>query len=88
MSTARTRFGVSILVALAMAVLLHVSPSAAARADTASAIAPDAQFDGLASIGALASLTSARTQAAVALGAGVPMLIAGVMLRRRLYADA
>ena len=90
MSTARNRFGVSILVALVLAVLLAPVPAdAAARvAQPASASAGLGDDLGLGGIEQIASLTSTRTQIAMGLGAGVPLLIIGCMVRRRIYAEA
>jgi hypothetical protein len=89
MSTARNRFGVSILVALVLTVLL--TP---VRADAAASVTHKASASvghdndlGLGGIEAIASLTSTRTQLALGLGAGVPLLIVGFMVRRRIYAE-
>ena len=91
MSTARNRFGVSILVALVLAVALQAAPAQAAAANTpgASALADvrPSGFEGFGTISDLAAATSGRTQFAVALGAGVPMIIIGFMVRRRVYAE-
>jgi hypothetical protein len=80
MSTARNRFGVSILVALVMGVLLSAAPEAAS--------APAAVGVPFGGIETLAVMTSTRAQLAVALGAGVPMIIIGFMVRRRIHAEA
>ena len=89
MSTARNRFGVSILVALVLAVLLAPVPADAAARVVQPANASIGLGDdlGLGGIDTLASLTSTRTQLAVGMGAGVPLLIIGCMVRRRIYAD-
>ena len=87
MSTARNRFGVSILVALVLGILLPAAPKAASAPapQTAGIFGGDEEFG---SIDNLAAATSARTQLAVALGAGVPLVIIGFMVRRRIYAEA
>jgi hypothetical protein len=89
MSTARDRFGVSILVALVLGVLLSAAPEAASASAPHSAgiFGGAAGDEGFGSIDNLAAATSARTQLAVALGAGVPLVIIGCMVRRRLYAE-
>jgi hypothetical protein len=86
MSTARNRFGVSILVGFVLTVLCHVGTpvAAAGDADFAAALAGD---DGMGGIERIISAASARTQVAIGLGAGVPLLIVGFMVRRRIYAD-
>jgi len=93
MSTARNRFGVSILVALVLGVLLTATPASASARGAASdsgqpaiSVSPsDVQLFG--AVGEIASAASGRTQTAIALGAGVPLLIIGTMVRRRIYAD-
>jgi hypothetical protein len=92
MSTARNRFGVSILVALVLAVFLNASAhaatgTAAGAADIPALAQGDGQFEQFGSIGDLTT-TSGRTHMAVAAGAGVPLLIVGLMVRRRIYAEA
>jgi hypothetical protein len=85
MSTARNRFGVSILVGFVLTVLCHVTPIAAAGdSGFAAALAGD---DGMASIERIMTSASSRTQVAIGLGAGVPLLIVGIMVRRRIYAE-
>jgi hypothetical protein len=90
MSTARNRFGVSILVALLLAVLLKpASADAAVRvAEPAHAPAGLGGDPGFGHIEEMALLTSTRTQLAMGLGAGVPLLLIGFMVRRRIYAEA
>jgi hypothetical protein len=93
MSTARNRFGVSILVALVLAVLLAASSAHAATGTAGAFEVPIVakgdvgQIGQFGSIGDLAATTSGRTQFAIAAGAAVPLLIVGVMVRRRVYAD-
>jgi len=93
MSTARNRFGVSILVALVLGVLLTATPASASARGAASDSGQPAVSDGASdfqpfgAIGEIASATSGRTQTAIAFGAGVPLLIVGSMVRRRVYAD-
>ena len=87
MSTARNRFGVSILVACVLAVLLSAAPEAAAPVSQGAGAIFGGGSEGFGSIEQLASATSTRTQMAVALGAGVPLVIIGCMVRRRLYAE-
>jgi hypothetical protein len=85
MSTARNRFGVSILVALVLGVLLNPVPAdAAARGVHSAGLGTEL---GLGGIDQLAAMTSTRTQMALGLGAGVPLLVIGFMVRRRIYAD-
>ena len=88
MSTARNRFGVSILVGLALAVLCTVQDSVrAAQPEPASYAFAEAEGDGMFSIDRVMSAASSRTQIAIGLGAGVPMLLIGMMVRRRNQAD-
>jgi hypothetical protein len=87
MSTARNRFGVSILVALILGVVLAAAPQAAAP-PVAGSGALGVEGGGFSAIEPLASMTSTRTQLVMALGAGVPMIIIGLMVRRRIYAEA
>jgi hypothetical protein len=93
MSTARNRFGVSILVALVLAVFLAASPRAATGTAVGASELPVlaqgdvGQLEQVGSVGDLAA-TSGRTQFAVVVGAAVPMLIVGMMVRRRIYAEA
>jgi hypothetical protein len=87
MSTARNRFGVSILVALVLAVFVSAAPEAAAPTSQGGGVIFGGGSEGFGSIEHLAAATSTRTQMAVALGAGVPLVIIGCMVRRRLYAE-
>ena len=86
MSTARNRFGVSILVAVVLAVLLNpVQADAAARLVQSAGLGSEV---GLGGIDQIAAMASTRMQLAVGLGAGVPLVIIGFMVRRRIHADA
>jgi hypothetical protein len=87
MSTARNRFGVSILVGFVLAAVCTLgSPARAAELDpTASALS--GSEDGIFDIDRVMTAASSRTQVAVGIGAGVPMLIIGMMVRRRNQAD-
>lgn len=95
MSTARDRFGVSILVGLALAVALNsASVAADARSGYAARGAPAtngsdiAKVDaGFGVVGSLDNVVSNRTQLALGLGAGVPLLLFAIMVRRRMHAD-
>ena len=93
MSTARNRFGVSILVALVLGVLLTVTPAIASGRGVAGDSGQPTLSDGASdfqlfgAVGEIAAATSGRTQTAIALGAGVPLLIVGSMVRRRIYAE-
>jgi hypothetical protein len=89
MSTARDRFGVSILVGFVVAVLLSfTSPLNGAGRDPLGMPLVSASADeGLLSIESVMTAASSRVQLAIALGAGVPMLIVGFMVRRRILAD-
>jgi hypothetical protein len=85
MSTARNRFGVSILVGFVLAVLCSVQQSAYAEPADATifAVADENVF----SIDRVMNTASSRAQLAVALGAGVPMVLIGMMVRRRNQAE-
>jgi hypothetical protein len=92
MSTARNRFGVSILVALVLGVLLTAAPAGASTRGATDSGQPAmsdgaSDFQVFGAIGEIATATAGRTHAAIALGAGVPLLIVGSMVRRRIYAD-
>ena len=77
------------MVALLLAVLLKPVPAdAAARvAQPANAPAGLGADLGFGRIEEMASLTSTRTQLAMGLGAVVPLLVIGFMVRRRIYAE-
>ena len=88
MSTTRDRFGVSILVGLILAVLCSVSTPAVAAGQAGGTLEVTlAGDDGMGGIERIMSAASSRAQVAVGLGAGVPLLIVGFMVRRRIYAE-
>ena len=87
MSTARNRFGVSILVGFVLAVLCTIQQPAQAAEDTAGSPFSAAGEEGIFDIDRAMNAASSRTQIAIGLGAGVPMLLIGMMVRRRNQAD-
>lgn len=87
MSTTRDRFGVSILVGLILAVVCSFSTTAMAGQTGGTFGASVAGDDGMGGIERIITAASSRAQVAVALGAGVPLLIVGFMVRRRISAD-
>lgn len=94
MSTVRDRFGVSILVGLVLAVALSSARvGAAAHSGHANGGAPGTRGSETANIEAgfgvvgLDSAVSNGTHVAVALGAGVPLLLFAFMVKRRIQAD-
>jgi hypothetical protein len=89
MSTARNRFGVSILVAWFLGAVLCGMPAAASASPATAEAAPViASEEGFGLIEGLSTMTSTRTHAAVGAGAMLPLLMVGIMARRRLYAQA
>jgi hypothetical protein len=88
MSTTRDRFGVSILVGLVLAVLCSLTtPALAARQTGGPLSAQTVGDEGIGGIERIMTAASSRAQVAVGLGAGVPLLIVGFMVRRRIYAE-
>jgi hypothetical protein len=87
MSTARNRFGVSILVGFVLAVLCTLgSPARAAEGDPTASVFSGRE-EGSFDIDVVMTAASSRMQLAVGIGAGVPILLIGMMVRRRNQAE-
>jgi hypothetical protein len=89
MSTARNRFGVSILVGFILTVMCMASTSIqAAQFDPAPRSMPGASSqEHMFSVAGVMTAASTRTQLVIGAGATIPLLVAGFMVRRRILAD-